>query len=48
MAILETRNERVKLLKARYTGKEIETLYVNLNSLDIAGVDWQDNELVIV
>ncbi len=44
MAILETRNERVKLLKAGFTGKEIEKLYVNLNSLDIVGVEWQIND----
>ena len=45
MAILESRNERVKLLKKGFTGKQIETLYVILNSLDVVSVDWQDNEI---
>ena len=45
MAILESRNERVKLLKTGFTGKQIETLYVILNSLDVVTVDWQNNEV---
>ncbi len=40
-SILATRDERVKLLKAGFTGREIERLYVIHNSLDIMGVDWQ-------
>ncbi|CAG0997427.1 hypothetical protein METP3_03059 [Methanosarcinales archaeon] len=46
MAILESRNERVKLLKKGFTGKQIEALYVILNSLDVVSVDWQDNEIL--
>jgi hypothetical protein len=41
VAILESRDERVKLLKSGFTGKDIETLYVILNSLDFVGVNWQ-------
>lgn len=41
MAILESIDERVKLLKSGFTGKDIETLYVILNSLDFVGVNWQ-------
>jgi len=41
MAVLESRNERVKLLKAGFTGKQIETIYVILNSLYVVSVDWQ-------
>lgn len=42
VAILESRDERVKLLKSGFTGKDIETLYVILNSLDFVGVNWQE------
>jgi len=41
VAILESRDERAKLLKCGFTGKDIETLYVILNSLDFVGVNWQ-------
>jgi len=41
MAILESSNERTKLLRKGFTGKQIETLYVILNSLEIVNVDWQ-------
>ncbi len=40
MAMLETKEERVKLLRAGLTGREIETLYVILNSFEILGVNW--------
>lgn len=33
--VLETREERVKLLKAGVLGKEIENLYVQLNGFKI-------------
>ncbi|MBU4373325.1 MAG: hypothetical protein KKD69_01165 [Euryarchaeota archaeon] len=42
MVILESREERAKLLKAGFTGREIETLYVILNSFDVVGVNWQE------
>ncbi len=42
MAILESREERVKLLRSGFTGREIEALYVILNSFDVVGVDWQE------
>ncbi|CAG0978344.1 MAG: hypothetical protein MPEBLZ_01367 [Candidatus Methanoperedens nitroreducens] len=44
MVILESRNERVRLLKKGFTGKQIEMLYVILNSLDVISVDWQEFE----
>jgi len=46
MAILESRNERVKLLKKGFTGKQIEMLYVILNSPDVVSVDWQDYKIL--
>lgn len=42
MIILGSREERVKLLKAGFTGKDIETLYVFLNLFEVVGVDWQE------
>jgi hypothetical protein len=40
--MLETSGERVKLLKAGFTGKDIENLYLKWNSIEIVGVDWQE------
>ncbi len=37
-----TREERVKLLRAGFTGGEIVALYVILNGFEIVGVNWQD------
>lgn len=37
-----TREERVKLLQAGFTGREIEKLYVILNGFEIVDVNWQD------
>jgi hypothetical protein len=34
--MLETSEERIKLLKAGYTGKTIEKLYIQLNNFKIA------------
>lgn len=42
MAILESREERVKLLKSSFTGRDIEALYVIINSFDVVGVNWQE------
>ncbi len=44
MAMLETKEERVKLLRAGFTGREIETLYVILNSFEVLDVDWQEKQ----
>jgi len=33
--------DRVKLLKAGFSYKEIEALYLMLNSFEIVGVNWQ-------
>ncbi len=38
--ILETPRERVGLLRAGFTGRDIEELYVIINSFEIVGVDW--------
>ncbi len=35
-------DERVKLLKAGFTGKEIEALYLLLNSFEVTGINSQD------
>lgn len=40
--ILSTPEVRVKLLRAGFIGKEIEQLYVNLNSFELVIVDWDD------
>lgn len=37
MTQLETRHERVKLLRAGFTGREIEALYVILHGFEIMG-----------
>lgn len=39
---LESMNERVNLLRAGFTGKEIEALYVLLNRFEIVGVNWDE------
>lgn len=39
---LESMNERVKLLRAGFTGREIETLYVILNGFEIVCVNWHE------
>jgi len=38
--MLETREERVRLLKAGWTGKEIEQLYIALNDIEVVGVNY--------
>lgn len=35
-------NERAKLLRAGFTGKEIEALYVILNDFEIVHVNWNE------
>jgi len=37
---LRHREERVKLLRAGFLDKEIEYLYLMLNSFEIVGVNW--------
>lgn len=41
---LETREERVRLLRAGWTGRDIEKLYLILNSFEVVGVDWQEQK----
>lgn len=39
---LETREERIKLLKSGFTGNQIEALYFVLNHFETVRVDWDD------
>ncbi len=41
VALLGSSEERVKLLRAGFSGKQIEALYLVLNSFEIGGVNWQ-------
>jgi hypothetical protein len=38
--ILETREERIKLLKSGFTGKQVEALYFVLNRFESVEVAW--------
>ena len=40
-ALLDRSEDRVKLLRAGFSGKEIEALYLVLNSFEVVGVNWQ-------
>jgi len=39
-SLLCDRLYRIKLLKAGFTGKEIEQLYILDNNIEVAGVNW--------
>jgi len=39
---LASREERVALLKAGFTGKDIESEYIRRNRIVIIGINWQD------
>ncbi len=39
---LGSREERVALLKAGFTGKDIESEYLRRNRIVIIGINWQD------
>ena len=39
-ALLDRSEDRVKLLRAGFSGKEIKALYLILNSFEIVGVNW--------
>ena len=43
-SLLESSEDRVKLLRAGFSGKEIEALYSILNSFEIMSVNWQTAE----
>jgi len=43
-ALLDCSEDRVKLLRAGFSGKEIEALYSILNSFEIVSVNWQTVE----
>jgi len=40
-ALLDRSEERVRLLKAGFSGKEIEALYLVLNSFEVVDVNWR-------
>jgi hypothetical protein len=40
--LLGSREERVSLLKAGFTGKNIESEYLRLNGIFIISINWQD------
>lgn len=39
--ILESREERVALLKTGFSGKDIESLYIKLNGIVVTDINWQ-------
>ena len=41
-SVLESSVERVALLKAGFSGKDIESIYLQLNGIKIIGVNWKD------
>ncbi len=41
--ILENKTERVFLLKDGFIGKQIERLYIILNSVEIVDVNWLES-----
>ena len=40
--ILESREERVALLKTGFSGKDIESLYLKLNGIVVTSVNWHE------
>ncbi len=40
MAALESPAERVQLLQAGHTGKQVEQLYIQKNGFTVIGVSW--------
>ncbi len=40
--ILGSQEDRVKLLKAGFSGRQIEVIYILLNRFEILGVNWQN------
>jgi hypothetical protein len=40
--ILGSQEDRVKLLKAGFSGRQIEVIYTLLNRFEILGVNWQN------
>ncbi len=39
---LKTREERASLLKAGFTGRDIESEYIKRNGIVVIDIDWQD------
>jgi hypothetical protein len=39
--ILVSQEDRVKLLKAGFSGRQIEIIYTLLNRFEVLGVNWQ-------
>ena len=42
---LGSREERASLLKAGFTGKDIELEYLRLNGIVVIGINWQELNL---
>lgn len=40
--IFATPEERIKLLRRGLSGKQIEGMYIDVNSILVLGTDWQD------
>jgi hypothetical protein len=40
--ILETREQRVKLLRSGFTGDQVEALYIDLNHFETLQIHWND------
>ncbi len=40
--MLESREERIALLKTGFSGKDIESLYLKLNGIIVIDVNWKD------
>ncbi len=40
--VLESRKERIALLRTGFSGKDIESLYLKLNDIVIIDVNWQE------
>ncbi|CAG1769985.1 hypothetical protein BAC3_00700 [uncultured bacterium] len=40
--ILQTSEERIKLLKSGFTGNQVEALYIDLNCFETLQTNWDD------
>ncbi len=40
--VLESRQERIALLRTGFSGKDIESLYIKLNDIVVIDVNWQE------
>ena len=40
--ILQTSEDRIKLLKSGFTGDQVEALYIDLNHFEMLQINWDD------